>query len=755
MVARYRLNALLASFPNNAALVIGRQPYRDPAHLDELRERLRDTYLVRRSRDSVNAIGYTSHAELVGEAEEVLLVKRPDIGQSLLREWIGRGLSARGLRIRPGRLIEYISERANSNLLAECVGHGVQLPSGVGRRIAADFDVRRIRGASGQMRLVVIIDVRTRITIDCTLPVLLNVGLNPRGLYVQHEVVTPHGTRRRLAGRVVDIKNDTIMLDDSEPGVSTLPLAAAWLEPRMENLERVVRAVAGRATDDILDRLKAQVAERIGGMARLNLIDEWVSAIRNLPDEVAQGIKVRFDKTVMRADGGKFTSYEVYRKPQLVFDVGRTKTMAWNQGGLDRFGPYNFERFAPKRLNVAVVCQESKQGGVERFIQQFLDGIPGSRYAEKGFLQRFHMERPFIRVFTCRSPTVKHYREAVAAAIDDATTRGERWHLALIQIDEAFHDLVGDENPYLVTKALFLAQQVSPQAFEWESIKPGVEIDATVSNIGLACYAKVNGIPWLLPVHQTVAHELVVGLGSFEASESRFGSRERYVGVATVFSSDGRYLLESRTPATPADEYLPVLLAALERVVNEIRRGDAWMDDEPVRFVFHVFKDFNQSEIEAVKGLMARLQLPHAEFAFVHLVEDHPFMLFDADQQGTGGRAKKGTAAAPRGLRVDLAREEALVCLKGPKEVRQWTDGIPRPLLLRIHRDSTFKDLSYLARQVFDFSCLSWRTLLPSPLPITVLYADLVAKKLLLLRDVTGWSPEHILGPVGRSRWFL
>ena len=130
-------------------------------------------------------------------------------------------------------------------------------------------------------------------------------------------------------------------------------------------------------------------------------------------------------------------------------------------------------------------------------------------------------------------------------------------------------------------------------------------------------------------------------------------------------------------------------------------------------------------------------------------------MLFDADQEGVGGRTKKGTAAAPRGLRVDLAREEALLCLKGPKDVRLWTDGIPKPLLLRIHRDSTFKDLSYLARQVFDFSCLSWRTLLPSPLPVTVLYADLVAKKLLMLRDVTGWSPEHILGPIGRSRWFL
>jgi argonaute-like protein implicated in RNA metabolism and viral defense len=120
-----------------------------------------------------------------------------------------------------------------------------------------------------------------------------------------------------------------------------------------------------------------------------------------------------------------------------------------------------------------------------------------------------------------------------------------------------------------------------------------------------------------------------------------------------------------------------------------------------------------------------------------------------------GTRTRKGEAAPPRGLRVDLAHNEALVCLKGPKELRQTTDGIPKPFLLRLHKDSTFRDLSYLARQVYDFSCMSWRTLLPSPLPITILYSDLVARNLLLLRDVTGWSPENILGQVGRSLWFL
>lgn len=755
MGVRYRLNTLLAWFPGDPSIALGRQPYRDQSHLKELRERHRETHLVRRSREGIEAIGYLADAELVGAPQTVCLATRPDITQHLLKEWLGRSLINDGLQIRWGRTLEYISERPEDNLLTVGLGRGMRLPDGVGCWIAADFDVRRIRGTSGQMRPVVVIDVRTRITIDCPLSELLGVGLDVRGLYIQHEVQTPQGPRRRLAGRVRAITGHELILDDYAPDVPTVPIATARLEPRKDNLERVVRAIAGPNSTEVLQTLTVRTAERIGGQSRLALVDGWVKFIRESPPDVAQGISVGFDTGVLRADSRRFPPFEVYGKPRLVFDVGRTKTSAWNQGGLDQFGPYNFERFSPKRLNVAIVCQASCQGEVEHFVHLLLDGIPGSKYAATGFVRRFHLERPALRTFTCRSPSAKHYREAVGAAIDEATSRNERWNLALIQIDEIFHQLTGDENPYLVTKALFLGQQVPTQAFELESIRQQGQVDTIANNIGLAAYAKVNGIPWLLPAYQTVAHELVVGLGSFEASESRLGGRERYIGVTTVFSSDGRYLLESRTPATPADEYLPALLAALERVVAEVRRQNAWTDDQPIRFVFHVFKDFNQTEITAVKDLMARLRLPHVDFAFLHLVENHPFMLFDPEQHGVGVRTKKGTAAAPRGLRVDLANNEALVCLKGPKELRQGTDGLPRPLLLRLHRDSTFKDLTYLARQVYDFSCLSWRTLLPSPLPITVLYSDLVARNLLQLRDVKGWSPEHILGPIGRSRWFL
>jgi hypothetical protein len=284
---------------------------------------------------------------------------------------------------------------------------------------------------------------------------------------------------------------------------------------------------------------------------------------------------------------------------------------------------------------------------------------------------------------------------------------------------------------------------------------PG-QLKYSLNNIGLASYAKLGGVPWLLPADQTVAHELVFGLGSYQATEGRFGPRKRYVGITTVFTGDGRYLLGSRTEAVPFEEYRGALLAAIQSAVESVREQQAWRQDDPVRLIFHAFKPLKDAEVEAVEDLMRRLDLAHARYAFLHVVDTHPFLLFDEAEGGAkapGG--KKGVFAPPRGLCLLLSDHEALIALKGAREVKQASDGLPRPVVLRLHRSSTFHDMVYLSRQVMAFSCHSWRSFFPAPMPITIGYSDLIAEKLRLLQDVAGWSDDAVGGRIGRTRWFL
>jgi argonaute-like protein implicated in RNA metabolism and viral defense len=93
--------------------------------------------------------------------------------------------------------------------------------------------------------------------------------------------------------------------------------------------------------------------------------------------------------------------------------------------------------------------------------------------------------------------------------------------------------------------------------------------------------------------------------------------------------------------------------------------------------------------------------------------------------------------------------------MTGAKDIKQPEHGMPRPILIKLHRNSTFNDTTYLARQVFAFSSHSWRSFFPSPMPVTILYSDLIAHLLGNLANVSFWNPDAMLGRIGKTRWFL
>jgi hypothetical protein len=102
-----------------------------------------------------------------------------------------------------------------------------------------------------------------------------------------------------------------------------------------------------------------------------------------------------------------------------------------------------------------------------------------------------------------------------------------------------------------------------------------------------------------------------------------------------------------------------------------------------------------------------------------------------------------------RGLHLKLGDYESLVIFSGASELKQAKDGMPRPCLLKLHRLSTFKDVTYLAWQAFEFSGHSWRMLSPEPFPITIRYSDLIAERLAGLDTVPGWDSEAVDQPLG------
>jgi hypothetical protein len=289
---------------------------------------------------------------------------------------------------------------------------------------------------------------------------------------------------------------------------------------------------------------------------------------------------------------------------------------------------------------------------------------------------------------------------------------------------------------------------VPVQEFRVETIaKPTEQRQWALGGIGLQIFAKLGGVPWLLQTDSKV-HELVLGLGSASLGTTRCGARDRVVGLTTAFSGDGRYYLTETSRTVNYDDHEGAVVDSAVAAFARVRAEMGWRTGDSVRIVLHSFKDLRREHLEALKSAVLKVAGSElrVDFAFVHIADHHPILLFDpAEHQ----------RIPPRGVVVEMGRFEALVTVLGPNEVRNDRIGFPRPICMKLQKGSTFADLKYLSQQVLAFSACSWRNFGPTSVPVTVLYAELIADLLGRLGNLSRWDPDILRGEAGTSRWFL
>lgn len=751
----------------NATIELGALPYESREQLHELRSQHRKTHLFRRHGNFIENLSLVSDCSALGETTETKLADVPLFATSLALDSLLRLFHSRKRIIRDYRPLLTVSPKREHDLLL-CAAGQTEIPRWLRKPRLYAFNTRIVRDDHGATVQLLTCDVRATNIIDASCSELIDAGVALQGRYVARRVPRDDDRlypRLELLGRVADVRDSTLVLDDHREGHQEIAASEVLLEPRAENLYHCIRSVLPRQASQILRDLDVENSRNAGGRQRLDRVRSILDYIGQAGLELAPDVPFSLGALLSTRNRSEWFPYrEVIRKPALTFAPGERRTDAWNERGLDRHGPYDQQFFTPKRPNIAIICESAAQGRVEQFAAKFFDGLPAIRYGnrapyEKGFLRRFALERlGNTRVFVTEGGSADSYHQACREALEYAADHGFAWDLAIIQIRSRFRELTGSDNPYLVSKYALLKQQVPSQSIFFENIDvPDKRLVFTMNNLSVASYAKLGGVPWLLPADSTVAHEIVAGVASHEVSSSRIGRNERYVGITTLFTGDGQYLLESRTAAVPFEEYMDAMIDSMKRAIELIRKEQNWQPNDPVRIVVHGFKPLKNLEVRAFRAVMRDLKLPSLEYAFVHVVDDHAFALFNETEAGAKsyGGATKGVLAPHRGLYVRLGDYEALVALKGANELKQPSDGLPTPLLLRIHRDSTFRDITYLARQVFNFSCHSWRTLSPAPLPITILYSQMIARLIRSFQDLPSWDEDVLLGPVGRTRWFL
>jgi argonaute-like protein len=722
--------------------------------LRELRGEHGATHLFYASGDAIACIPLTPNASLIGEKKQFTTITDFQLANALARNALFEFFKNANHTVVAHRPVTVLLEKHNlANARQDVFGVFPEYT----------LDVRPLAPHEGQITSGVLIGFAIRFVFLKTAADLLEAGVPLEGLYVvrvlEEDAEVPTPFERRYLGRIEAVCNGIATLSDSD--AQEVALDKCYLEGSRGNIEVVGRTLLGDGYNAFSNAIHEETYRVMGAehqVQRLNELGAWLEKKSPLP--CCAGLNIRVHKTPHECQRGTDAgTSHIFQSPNCVLRPGGSITVPWPvDKQIDQHGPYDAESFPDKRVRIAVICPQEYVGEVGQFLRQFKDGVHSNDENtpfRQGFVRKYHLngcEFAFheVRRTSASLSLEEGYKAASLEALKDKP------HLAVAVIREQYRNLPDSSNPYYTTKARMMAQGVPVQLIEIETVRQ-TGIAYILNNIGLAMYAKLGGIPWTLAPNQDLAHEIVVGIGSARLGNSRRGAGERVIGITTVFSGDGQYLLANNTQEVSSEQYLDALTTSLNETVTELRSRFGWKQRDRVRFIFHQsYKKYKDVEAEAVKRFAASLADFDVQYAFVHVSDSHNWMLFDPSSHGVKwGRSMKGKMVPQRGQCVPLGPNTALLTLSGPYQVKTGHHGCPHPVLVSIHEDSTFKSLDYLARQVFNLSFMSWRGFTPSTLPVSISYSNLIVDLLGHLRHVKNWNPETLATALKERRWFL
>ena len=628
------------------------------------------------------------------------------------------------------------------------------------RRIT--IDCRSLVLGRDDWRLALLLQQDFRWEIEGRIPELAAAGIELKGLVAL--LINPAPEQSALLGEIVSFDDKNVTVRGKT--IQTVPINEVRIEGSRESFSRLLSRILGAnyLKFDQQRRQEESVFTAGPGMQKfLSEMERWLTP--KSPLAVCPGLSISVGGAIPLTNSDDYRSVKVFDPIKFCFDASRTKNHPFPSVGLHNFGPFSADTFPKKSPTILAVIPSNIQGRAETFLNHFQKGFPAStgKYPgpyEKGFARHFALANPAIIkvVVPAKDPgnPGANYNAAITAALAKLTTMPD---VALVFIEDEHSTLADDRNPYVQSKGLLMAHGIPVQEARHETISaPQYSLQYNMINIAVAMYAKMGGIPWTVAADATVSDELVIGMGHCELSRDRFSERQRFVGLTTVFKGDGNYLLANCSSECTYEQYPAVLKTTLRDLLLDLKVRNGWKAGDTVRLIFHSIKPLKNVEVggivaEAVAALDPTI---HFEHAFLTIKQDHPFKVFDSAEQGKNSNGKaKGALVPSRGFCAKIGPRSKILSVNGPSQLKTEWAGLPVPLLIELHRGSSFQDQWYLAGQVFNFTGLSWRSTQPSPLPVTLLYSKLIAELLVRLKQSKDWSPAQLNTKLRHSRWFL
>ena len=268
---------------------------------------------------------------------------------------------------------------------------------------------------------------------------------------------------------------------------------------------------------------------------------------------------------------------------------------------------------------------------------------------------------------------------------------------------------------YFKAKHAFLTHGLASQFVDRKRLDDRNALKWSISNIGLALFAKMGGVPWR--VKPSTEKCLIVGIG--QAHRIIEGKVEKYVAYSVLTDSSGIYeTIKVLGNSCDQQEYLDSLKANLRQVLLSHK-------NQYESFVLHVTFRPKKEEINTIRLLLDELKGGEAagcEFVVIKFNDHNGFFGFSTEHNSRV--PYEGTVAR-------LSKKDFLMWFAGVGIADSKAPKKPeRPVHLSIlYPEATLSeaDLRRLLQDAMNIAGANWRGFNGKSMPISVYYAKLIA----------------------------
>jgi hypothetical protein len=301
------------------------------------------------------------------------------------------------------------------------------------------------------------------------------------------------------------------------------------------------------------------------------------------------------------------------------------------------------------------------------------------------------------------------------------------------------HSTEEETRAYFEAKHAFLSRSLPSQFVDRRRLEDRAALQWSISNIGLALFAKMGGVPWRMK--PSTERCLIVGIG--QAHRVVSGRIERYFAYSVLADSSGIYeSIRLLGNSTDPDEYLSSLTSNLRDVLLSHK-------EKYSSFVLHLTFSMKKREIDAIKNLLNDLKgdaVTNREFVVLKFNDKNDYLGFSADHN---------SRVPYEGSVLPLSRREFLLWFSGLRTEDSKIPAKPeRPVHIKVlypEEPLTEADLRRVLQDSVNIAGANWRGFNAKSMPISVYYAKLVA-------DYFAHFGEYGLPDVSlesMSPWFL